>query len=66
VLAADAPAPVPDPVTGIVKPGRLIAKTYRLEGNITRRIAAPGATAEAEAHPAPEPDKKDAKKKHKR
>ena len=65
VLAADAPPPVPDPVTGLVKPGRLIEKTYRLEGNITRRIIAPGATVQEEAHPAPEPDKKDAKK-HKR
>jgi len=63
VLAADAPAPVPDPVTGLVKPGRLIEKTYRLEGNITRRILAPGAAAQEEAHPAPEPDKKDAKKR---
>jgi SH3-like domain-containing protein len=65
VLAADAPAPVPDPVTGLIKPGRLISKTYRLEGNITRRIAAPGAAAVEEAHPAPDPDKKDAKKRKK-
>jgi hypothetical protein len=65
VLSADAPAPVPDPVTGLVKPGKLIEKTYRLEGNITRRIVAPGAAAQEEAHPAPEPDKKDARK-HKR
>jgi hypothetical protein len=65
VLAADAPAPVPDPVTGVVTPGRLIAKTYRLEGNITRRIVAPGTAPDAEAHPAPEEDKKDGKK-HKR
>ncbi|HEY5328506.1 MAG TPA: SH3 domain-containing protein [Acidobacteriaceae bacterium] len=65
VLSADAPAPVPDPVTGLVKPGKLIEKKYRLEGNITRRILAPGAAAPEEAHPAPEPDKKGAKK-HKR
>jgi hypothetical protein len=56
---------VPDPVTGVVTPGRLIAKTYRLEGNITRRIVAPGTAPDMEAHPAPEEDKKDAKK-HKR
>lgn len=66
VLAADAPAPVPDPVTGLVKPGKLVTKTYRLEGNITRRILPPGTTGPELAHPAPEPDKKDAKKKHKK
>jgi hypothetical protein len=65
VLAADAPAPVPDPVTGLVTPGKLIEKTYRLEGNITRRIIQPGVPAPEEAHPAPEPEKKDGKK-HKR
>jgi hypothetical protein len=65
VLAADAPAPVPDPTTGIVTPGRLIARTYRLEGNITRRVVAPGTPPELVAHPAPEENKKDAKK-HKR
>jgi hypothetical protein len=66
VLAAEAPAPVPDPVTGVVTPGKTIAKMYRLEGNITRRIIAPGTQPPAEAHPAPEADKKDAKKKHKK
>jgi hypothetical protein len=66
VLAAEAPAPVPDPVSGVVTPGKLIEKTYRLEGNITRRIIAPGMQAPPEAHPAPEADKKDAKKKHKK
>ncbi len=65
VLSAEAPAPVPDPVTGLVKPGKLIEKTYRLEGNITRRIVAPGTPVANEAHPAPEPDKKDAKKRKK-
>ena len=43
VLAADAGPVVPDPVTGMVKPGRTIAKTYRLESNLVRRVAAPGA-----------------------
>ena len=66
VLAAEAPVPVPDPVTGIVSPGKLIEKTYRLEGNITRRIIAPGMQAPAEAHPVAELDKKDAKKKRKK
>jgi SH3-like domain-containing protein len=66
VLAADSPTPVPDPVTGLITPDKTISKTYRLEGNITRRILAPGTTAPEEAHPAPEPDKKTAKKKHRR
>jgi len=66
VLAAEAPQPVPDAVTGIVKPGKLVEKTYRLEGNITRRILAPGTQPPAEAHPMPEPEKKGAKKKGKR
>jgi hypothetical protein len=51
VLAADAGAVVPDPATGMVTPGRLIEKTYRLEGNLLRRIAAAGSAPDAEAHP---------------
>ena len=58
VLAADAPLPTPDAVTGQIKPGRTIAKTYRLEGNICRRILPPGFPPPAEAHPNPEPEKK--------
>jgi SH3-like domain-containing protein len=58
VLAADQPIPTPDPVTGLLKPGRTIDKTYRLEGNITRRLIAPGTPPPAEAHPEPEPSKK--------
>jgi hypothetical protein len=54
VLAADAGPVVPDAVTGMVTPGRLIEKTYRLEGNIVRRIAPPGSKDEPEAHPAVE------------
>jgi hypothetical protein len=67
VLAADAPAPEPDPETGLITPGKTIAKTYRLEGNITKRISSgPGAlTTEDEAHPAPEEKKKDKKGKKK-
>ena len=42
VLAADAPPVVPDPTTGIIVPGQTIDKTYRLEGNIVRRLAPPG------------------------
>jgi len=51
VLAADAGPVVPDPATGIATPGRLIEKTYRLEGNLVRRVAAPGSHDEPEAHP---------------
>jgi len=51
VLAADAGPVVPDPVTGMVTPGRTISKTYRLEGNLVRRVAAPGSHDEPEAHP---------------
>ncbi len=54
VLSADAPMPVPDPTTGLVKPGRTIAKTYRLVGNITQRVIQPGAPPPVEAHPEPE------------
>jgi hypothetical protein len=57
VLAADQPIPVPDPTTGLIKPGRTIAKTYRLEGNICRRILPPNTQPEPEAHPEAEPAK---------
>ncbi|HXE08473.1 MAG TPA: SH3 domain-containing protein [Acidobacteriaceae bacterium] len=57
VLAADASAPVPDPATGIITPGRTILKTYRLEGNLVRRVAPPGSKDEPEAHPAAEAKK---------
>jgi hypothetical protein len=64
VLAGDAAAVVPDPVSGMMKPGRTIAKTYRLEGNLVRRVAAPGSKDDAEAHPVAEAKKdKVAKKK---
>jgi hypothetical protein len=53
VLAADAGQAVPDPATGIITPGRTIEKTYRLEGNLVRRLAPPGYHDEPEAHPAP-------------
>ena len=54
VLAADQPLPTPDPTTGLIKPGRTIAKTYRLVGNICRRVLPAGTQPEAEAHPEPE------------
>ncbi len=57
VLPADAPLPVPDPTTGLVKPTRLYSDAIRLEGNICRRIAPPNAPPPALAHPNPEPQK---------
>ena len=62
VLAAGAPVPQPDPQTGQVKPpkNQLVTKTYRLEGNNTRRVLAPGTSAPAEAQLAPV-EKKDKK-----
>jgi SH3-like domain-containing protein len=54
VLAADAPQPVPNPTTGLIVPAKTITKTYRLEGNICRRLLAPGETPPAEAHPVAE------------
>ena len=61
VLTADAPSVVPDPVTGTVVPTKTITKTYRLEGNLLRRLGAPGSTAgEMIAHPVAE-EKKDKK-----
>lgn len=59
VLAGDAAIPTPDPTTGLLTPGKTIEKTYRLEGNLCRRILiAPGTQPPAEAHPDPEPEKK--------
>lgn len=63
VLAADAGPVVPDPVTGMMTPGRTIAKTFRLEGNLVRRLAAPGSKDEPEAHPVAEVKKDKAGKK---
>ncbi len=57
VLSADAPQPVPDPNTGVIKPAKTITKTYRLEGNICRRILPPNTPPPPEAHPAPESKK---------
>jgi uncharacterized protein YgiM (DUF1202 family) len=57
VLAGDQTIPAPDPTTGLTHPGRIIEKTYRLEGNICHRLLAPGVQPEAEAHPEPEAKK---------
>lgn len=61
VLSDDAPPVVPDPVTGAVVPGKTVLKTYRLEGNLVRRVIAPGAQVPGEAHPEPVAEKKAAK-----
>jgi hypothetical protein len=63
VLAADAGAVAPDPVSGMVTPGRTIVKTYRLEGNLVRRLAPPGSKDDPEAHPIAEVKKDKAGKK---
>jgi len=65
VLAADAAAVVPDPVTGAIVPGKTVLKTYRLESNLVRRVLQPGVPAPAEAHPEPE-KKKEIKGKKRR
>jgi hypothetical protein len=58
VLSADAPVAIPDPVTGSIVPGKTNRKTYRLEGNLVRRVIEPGTTAPMDAHPEPVADKK--------
>ena len=63
VLGEGAPIPRPDPATGEFRPNRsqLVTKTYRLEGNITRRVLPPGQGAPAEARLEPELTKKEKK-----
>jgi SH3-like domain-containing protein len=66
VLSADSPVVFPDPVTGAIVPGKTNVKTYRLEGNLVRRVLAPGTVAAMDAHPQPVAEKKkrlEAKKK---
>ncbi len=60
VLTDDSAPVVPDPVTGEVKPGKTVLKTYRLEGNLVRRVLKPGETPPGEMRPNPEPEKKKA------
>ena len=62
VLAAGAPTATPDPKTGMLDPKQVVYKTYRLEGNVTRRVLPPGAGAPAEAPANPVDEKKDKKK----
>ena len=58
VLADDAATVTPDPVTGAIVPGKTVLKTYRLEGNLVRRVLEPGAPPPGEAHPEPVAEKK--------
>ncbi len=68
VLAADAPIPQLDPATGRFVPGKgqLVTKTYRLEGNITKRVLKPGTSAPTEARLEPSEEKKDKKGRKRR
>jgi len=61
VLPADVPTPVPD-ANGELKPARTIAKTFRVENNLCRRVLAPGVQPPAQAKP-PEAPKTAGKKK---
>ena len=49
---------IPDAVTGAIVPGKTNLKTYRLEGNLVRRVLAPGETAPQDAHPVALTEKK--------
>jgi SH3-like domain-containing protein len=69
VLSDEAGPVIPDPVTGAVVPAKTVLKTYRLEGNLVRKVIQPGVPAPGEAHPEPVAEKKKdnkakAKKKH--
>jgi SH3-like domain-containing protein len=68
VLSDQAGPVVPDPVTGEMAPGKTILKTYRLEGNLVRRVIQPGTPTGGEARPEPAAEKKNvaAKPKKKR
>lgn len=68
LLAADAPAVSADPATGEMKPGKTIIRTYRLEGNLVRRVGAtsaePWSGPDDVAHP--QAEEKKAKKSKRR
>ena len=57
VLAAESPEVVPDPTTGAIVPGKTVLKTYRLEGNLVRRVLQSGVPAPMESHPVVEAKK---------
>lgn len=58
VLADDAAPVIPDAATGAIVPGKTNIKTYRLEGNLIRRVIELGATPPVDAHPQPVAEKK--------
>jgi hypothetical protein len=58
VLSDQASPVLPDAVTGAVVPGKTVWKTYRLEGNLVRRVLPPGVSPPGEAHPQPVSEKK--------
>jgi hypothetical protein len=58
VLSDESGPVIPDPVTGAIVPGNTILKTYRLEGNLVRRVIQPGTATGGEAHPEPQAEKK--------
>jgi SH3-like domain-containing protein len=66
VLSDEAGPVIPDPVTGAVVPGKTVTKTYRMEGNLVRRLLPPGTTAPGESHPEPVAEKKKEMKGKKR
>jgi SH3-like domain-containing protein len=66
VLSDQAGPVIPDPVTGAVVPGKTILKTYRLEGNLVRRVIQPGTPTSGEARPEPQAEKKKAAARSKR
>lgn len=63
VLTADAPPVVPYPATGEMVPGKTMVKTYRLEGNLVRSVSPIGQISAPEAHPEPEKEKKDKRRR---
>ena len=65
VLSDEAGPVIPDPVTGEIKPGKTITKTYHLDGNVVKRALAAGQQAGGEARPEPAADKKKSGKKKK-
>ena len=63
LLSAAAPPVIPDAETGAIVPGATLTKTYRLEGNVVRRMLAQGEVPAEVAHPEVEMGKKAKKKR---
>ena len=64
VLAADAPPVKPDPGSGAMVPTKTVERTFRLEGNLIRRVGGsmPAGT-DPIAHPEPVTEKKNKKRR---